>query len=99
MHTLLSEGDFAARPVLVLDFLATFYDQGVRVADRRRLLRESLARLSHLSRKVPVAVWVRQCSVIPEEGLGFLSLVRGAAGQVWVPDSLPVAPPRQPLLF
>jgi hypothetical protein len=95
MQTLLSEGDFSDRPVLVLDFLSTFYDQGVRVADRRRLLRESLGRLNQLSRRVPVAVWVRQRSVVPEEALGFLSLVRGSAGQVWMPEPLPAAPVQQ----
>jgi hypothetical protein len=95
MQTLLSEGDFSDRPVLVLDFLSTFYDQGVRVADRRRLLRESLGRLNQLSRRVPVAVWVRQRSVVPEEALSFLSLVRGSAGQVWMPEPRPAAPVQQ----
>ena len=38
MAALLEEGTFSSRPILVLDFLSTFYDQGVRVAERRRLL-------------------------------------------------------------
>ncbi len=78
-------------PLLALDLLATFYDQGVRIADRRRLLKACLARLSCLSRRAPVAVWVRQRDLVPPEGLEFLDLVVAASGQLWVPqkNSLP----------
>ena len=99
METLLSEGAFESAPILVLDFLATFYDQGVRVADRRRLLELCLGRLRAISKRAPVAVWVRQRPVIPQEGLSFLGQVRAAAGQVFAPTPLPTAPVRQPMLF
>jgi len=97
MAALLEEGIFSSRPILVLDFLSTFYDQGVRVAERRRLLHVCLRRLRALSQCVPVAVWIRQRSTIPEEGLQFLEMVQAAAGQVWSPPRHPVLPAAQQL--
>jgi hypothetical protein len=85
MSALLSDEAFGPAPVLVLDFLATFYDQSVRAADRRRLLNGCLTRLAQLSRRAPVVLWVKQRSAIPQEALGFLDVVRAAAGQVWSP--------------
>jgi hypothetical protein len=85
MSALLSEEDFGPAPVLVFDFLATFYDQNVRVADRKRLLSGCLAHLAQLSRRAPVVLWVKQRSAIPQEALAFLDVVRAAAGQVWSP--------------
>ena len=99
METLLDEGDFESAPILVLDFLATFYDQGVRVAERRRLLTNCLARLQAISKRAPVAVWVRQRAVIPQEGLSFLRQVRAMAGEVFTPEPLPAPAIRQPALF
>ena len=99
LETLLTEGQFGAVPILVLDFLATFYDQGVRVAERQRLLENCLTRLKAISRSAPVAVWIRQRSVIPQEGLGFLSIVRAASGQVFTSTSLSALPAVQPRLF
>lgn len=87
MAALCGEEEFAAHPILVLDFLATFYDQDVRAAERRRLLNACLRRLKLLSKNAPVAVWVRQRSTIPQEALGYLDIVLAAAGQVWRPAS------------
>lgn len=93
MAALCSEGGFTSYPILVLDFLSTFYDQGVRVAERRRLLKACLRQLDLLSRRAPVIVWVRQRSVIPLEALGFLDIVQESVGQVWRParPALPMA--------
>lgn len=99
MSTLLEEGEFGPVPILVYDLLSTFYDQSVRVADRRRLLNTCLARLKVLGRRTPVVIWARQRSVIPQEALGFVDIVRAAADQVWAP--VPNAAPawRQPGLW
>ncbi len=99
MAALLGEEPLAPYPVLVLDFLATFYDQNIRIAERRRLLQTCLQQLKRLSQNAPVAVWVRQRQVIPQEALGFLEIVQSAAGQVWRPERLPAASPRQPSLL
>jgi hypothetical protein len=96
---LLCDEPLAQHPVLVLDFLSTFYDQGVRIAERRRLLHTCLRRLKGLSQRAPVAVWVRQRQVIPAEALDFLEIVQAAAGQVWRPERQPVGEPRQPALL
>lgn len=100
MAALLDSESFPAHPILLLDFLATFYDQSVRVAERRRLLRGCLRRLREISRRTPVAIWVQQRQVIPEEALSFLDLVQSAAGQVWYPPRRPALPvAQQPALF
>ena len=100
VETLLEEHPFEGQPILVLDFLSTFYDQGVYAADRRRLLQGCIRRLQLLSRAAPVAVWVRQRAVVPEEGIAFLDSLRRASGQVWVPPHPPALPTlRQPALF
>jgi hypothetical protein len=87
-------------PIFVLDFLASFYDQGVRIGDRRRLLGSSVRQLQALSRRRRVVVWIRQRTSIPEEALNFLEVVQAAAGQVWTPPRAPALPvERQMPLF
>ena len=76
----------------MLDFLGAFYDQDIRVAERRRLLRDCIRALQGVARRAPLAVWVRQRSSVPPEALSFLETVQNAAGQVWYPPRLPVLP-------
>jgi hypothetical protein len=99
MTALCTEEPFDAHPILVLDFLATFYDQGVRAAERRRLLKICLRRLDQLSRRAPLVVWVRQRATIPEEAVTFLDIVQAAAGQVWRPDRPVLAAVEKPALL
>jgi hypothetical protein len=75
-----------SQPLLILDFLATFYDQGVPAAERDRLLRACIGHLRRLNRQVPLAVWVRRRNLVPPEGLAFLSRLQASAGQVWQPE-------------
>jgi hypothetical protein len=99
VETLLCEEAFAIQPILVLDFLATFYDQNVRAAERRRLLNLCVRRLQELGQRAPVGVWVRQRALIPEESAGYLQVVQNACGQVWQPERLPAPAACQPALF
>ena len=99
MTTLLAGEPLAQHPALVLDFLAAFYDQDVRAAERRRLLQICLRQLKKLSQHAPVMVWVRQRQVIPQDALEFLEIVQAAAGQVWRPERLPAASQKQPALL
>jgi hypothetical protein len=100
LEGLLAERDFEPHPVLVLDFLGTFYDQDVRAPERRRLLHGCIRRLQALACRVPVAMWVRQRSVVPQEALPFLDMVQNAAGQVWYPPRQPALPAlKQATLF
>lgn len=86
-------------PILVLDFLATFYDQGVIVADRRRLLEGCIEQLKKISQRSPVAIWVRRRDLVPPEGLEFQARLETAAGQVWQPEKHPIPLLKQPGLF
>lgn len=95
MAALCTEEAFLPHPILVLDFLSTFYDQGVQVVERRRLLKLCLRRLEQLSRQAPVVVWVRQRAAIPEEALNFLEIVRAAAGEIWGPERPALSGPVQ----
>jgi hypothetical protein len=96
MSVLLSEEHFEPYPIVILDFLSTFYDQSVHAGERRRLLTGCIRRLQALSRQAPVAVWVRQRSVIPEDALPFLEILKQSAGQVWYPPHpAVVAAPQQ----
>ncbi len=102
METLLAglEGEpRGGAPLLALDFLSTFADQNVAVAERRRLLRTCLKHLQRMTSAGPVGVWVRARTVVPEEVGEFTALVAGAAGRVWRLDHLPAAGPQQPRLI
>ncbi len=92
MAALLADRVFEPHPILVLDFLATFYDQDVRAPERRRLLQNCIRRLQALARRAPLAIWVRQRLTIPQEALPFLDMVQNAAGQVWYPPLPSVLP-------
>jgi hypothetical protein len=68
MLTLLSETPaIPQQPTLVLDLLATFYDESVRAADALHLLENCLADLRRLSAQAPVVVSARP----PRPGRGF----------------------------
>lgn len=86
-------------PLLALDFLNSFADQNVAVPERRRLLKECLARLRRMSGARPVGLWVRARTAAPEEMSEFLGLLERAAGRVWRLDHLTIAGPQQAILF
>jgi len=60
-------------PTVVLDFLSTFYDENVPLAERRRLLQRCALHLRRLSRRAPVVVSVQQ------HGYGAFAAGSGAA--------------------
>jgi hypothetical protein len=57
--TLLSETPTAPFPTLVLDLLATFYDEDVKLHESQRLLESCVGHLLRLSRLAPVVVSAR----------------------------------------
>ncbi len=59
METLLKESLPLPQPTLVLDMLATFYDESVPEWESQRLLDSCLAQLGRLNRLAPVAVSAR----------------------------------------
>jgi hypothetical protein len=79
-------------PTLVLDLLATFYDENVALSDRRRLLESVLDRLAGLSRAAPVFVSA-------EPGADpFFGALESRADQQWRFE-MPPAAAIQPALF
>jgi hypothetical protein len=93
VETLLTESvtDFA--PVLVLNLLDTFYDENVKLQERLRLLKVSLAELRRLCRAASVAV---SASLPSRDQPGeLLAILESAAGQVWsFEEPQPVEPLR-----
>jgi hypothetical protein len=79
--TLLSETWTDGLPVLALELLATFYDENVRISERRRLLEHSLAHLQRLSRSTSVAI---TANIPPPTGQEqWLRMLEESASQVW----------------
>jgi hypothetical protein len=81
------------RPVLVLDLLATFYDESVPLIESRRLLENALIHLRRLSRTAPVMVSARPPSTLCPERMVLLDILRGGATQVMTAE----APRLQPI--
>jgi hypothetical protein len=96
----LKEQGGAAFPVLVLDLLATFGDQGVAIRERRRLLTLCLTKLKRLAYGgQPVGIWLRARTVAPEELLEFQGRVEQTADRLWRLNHLLPEAPLQGRLF
>lgn len=54
--TLLGQIPSVNGPIIVLDMLASFYDESVAAGERHRLLRKSIAELNRLKRQAPIVV-------------------------------------------
>lgn len=85
-------------PLLLLDFLATFYDEAVSAFERRRLLEGCLVQLHRLSRAAGVLVSISPPAVPSPENGALLASLRAAADGVWAPD-LTLPAPEAPRLF
>jgi hypothetical protein len=83
MLALLESTPTSPAPTLVLDLLATFYDESVSLDERQRLLLNSLAQLRRLSLAAPVGVAARLPPADQPERHELLALLEGAAHQVW----------------
>jgi len=98
MLNLLESTPQAGIPFLVLDMLATFYDEAVSILERQRLLAACIRQLDRLSQ--PVSGLVSAClpKVPDRENAALVDMLEDAAGEVWYPD--PPAPKLQtPRLF
>jgi hypothetical protein len=80
---LLAETVPAAAPTLVLDFLASFYDEDVRLPEAEALLRTCLPRLRALAELAPVLVSARPpLAACAARGV-LLDRLRAAAATCW----------------
>jgi hypothetical protein len=98
MAALLEATDEGRAPLILLDFLATFYDEAVSAFERRRLLEGCLVQLRRLSRGAGVAVSACPPKVASAENETLLASLQAAADGVWSPAAALPAP-AAPRLF
>jgi hypothetical protein len=87
------------RPILVLDILNTFYDESVKVHERRRLLTGCIAHLNRLSRPAGGAVTVHPPAVPSPEAIEFVRMLEAHAADMFLPEQPLALPISQPRLF
>lgn len=97
MTTLLEQASPQAVPTLVIDLLDTFYDQSVRLGERRRLLEGCLGHLQRISRQAAVVVSLRPPRPPEVDTTGMQQRVQACADQVWFQEE--ILPVQQPRLF
>lgn len=93
LEKLVHSGEAAGVPVLVLDLLATFMDESVRVDESRMIFDIAMQRLEQLSRAAPVVVSAKPLLSISSPRLGLLEQLKSQAFEVWEEGTLPA--PRQ----
>ncbi len=98
---LLEEAPDEVTPTLVLDFLATFYDEDVKLPETQRLLRRCLLQLRRLSQAAPLIVSAQPPKpVVYDERIGLFESLQAAARVLWEADlALPPASATQPDLW
>ena len=97
MLTLLELTPGDATPTLGIDFLDTFYDQSVPLAERQRLLDLCLDHLHRLSQRAPVVISLRPPPPPHDDPSGLVERVQAAADLVWFPET-PATSYQLPLL-
>jgi hypothetical protein len=91
MVALLNQTPAQPLPTLVLDLLATFYDESVPGVESRRLLQACILQLQRLNAQAPVAISVRSGS--PGNRPELLDALQSAASQVWALEPYSPEPP------
>ena len=79
MLTLLEETPAAPTPTLVLDLLATFLDENVRLPESRRLLELAVVQLQRLSQSAPLIMSVKPPLALVAERMPLLDLLEQAS--------------------
>ena len=97
MLAMLAETPADGLPVLVIDLLATFYDDNVRLEESQRLLAACIPHLQRLSAAAPVVVSARPPAAPFPERLPLLASLQEAAARTWQLEPLPA--PRTPALW
>jgi hypothetical protein len=93
--TLLGETPAVPHPTLVLDLLATFYDENVELYESRRLLEKCTQHLLRLSRLAPVVVSARALRLRPpmQDRTILVELLEATAHQVMYEENgIPAEP-------
>ncbi len=98
MEALLAAQTAASGPLIILDMLATFYDENVPFGEREWLLRRCTAHLARLRGHAGVAISARPPHAGQPEGLQLLALLEDAVDRTWQLET-PAALSLQPTLF
>lgn len=89
----------AQQPLMILELLATFYDESVSYAEGHRLLEQSLHCVRHVCRAAPVLISARHPPAdFPERGV-FVDMLCSIADQYWLEEKPAPRPPAQPPLW
>jgi len=98
MLSLLETTNISGATILLLDFLATFYDESVSFPDRSRLLKICLPHIQRLSLHNGLLVTVHPPAIASPESESLIAQLARQADGVWTPQ--PSAPlVSQPALF
>jgi hypothetical protein len=93
MAVMLAETPQDDLPTLVLDFLATFYDENVTLAESQRLLQDCLPHLKRLCQHAPVVVSAKPPSPQCAQRVVLTELLQEHASQSWTLEPLPAPAP------
>jgi len=94
---LLAETPADGLPTLVIDLLATFYDDNVKLAESQRLLADCIPHLKRLSQFAPVVASARPPVPLCVEKEVLADALQAAAGGSWQLEALPA--PKMPTLW
>jgi hypothetical protein len=98
MLSLLEMTSISGETILLLDFLATFYDESVSFPNRSRLLKLCLPHVQHLSLVNCLLVTVHPPAVASPESDSLIAQLARKADGVWTPET-PAPLVSQPTLF
>ena len=94
---LLAETPADGLPTLVIDLLAAFYDDNVRLSESQRLLTGCIFHLRRLSQFAPVVVSAKPPTLLCAEKGVLVDALQAAAGDYWQLEALPA--PKVPTLW
>lgn len=86
-------------PLLVLDFLSTFYDESVPLRESQRLLGRTIGQLQRLARSGPVIVAAGEPRTLVKDRWRLLDQLQSAAQATWMLRPPPSQSLDQPRLF
>ena len=96
--TLLEQTAVSAQPTLILDLLATFYDESVELQEAHRLLRQVVCHLHRLRRLAPVIVSLRPPPAQQPDRAGLHHPLEKIADHLLIREAVETAV-HQPTLF
>jgi hypothetical protein len=97
MAALLAKTPADGLPTLVIDLLATFYDDNAKLAESQRLLTDCIPHLKRLSQFAPVVVSAKPPAPLCAEKGVLANALQAAAGNSWHLEVLPA--PKMPALW